>query len=257
MKCINFYFVYFIVLSFIGWAYESLLTIFTKQRWENRGFLFGPLCPIYGVGATLGTILFTYVLNDASWYEIFIIGVLASVVLELSVSYILEKFFHAMWWDYSNIPLNYQGRISLPTALCFGVGSLIIVYLFNPIIIGVLNQINDLALYILTLLGVATITADLVTTVYSLSDFETKVLSFNENLDNKMDLLVVNAVELKNELDEAIEQRREILKEETVDQLLKNMRAIHKNALKGIRRFKKENDDLRNKILNKINSRRK
>ena len=76
------YFVYFVIFSFFGWIYESIYCTIKSKRWENRGFLYGPLCPIYGAGG---------------------VGITA-IVLEYGTSWTLEKLFHAYWWDYSEMP---------------------------------------------------------------------------------------------------------------------------------------------------------
>lgn len=102
---------------FMGWVYESLAMTIWTGKWENRGFLFGPLIPIYGFGdITLTIVLSIYHLSNL---QVFILSVLGSVILEISTSILLEKLFHAYWWDYSGVPLNFQGRICLPASLGF------------------------------------------------------------------------------------------------------------------------------------------
>ena len=109
------YFVNFIVFSFMGWVWETVYCTFKTKHWQNRGFLYGP---IYGTAAVTAMIVFNFVpvLNTgslASW-KIFLICAAGSAVIEYATSYVLEKIFHAVWWDYSTVPLNINGRICLP-----------------------------------------------------------------------------------------------------------------------------------------------
>ena len=120
---INGFVLYFIVLSFIGYIYETIAMTIWSGKFDNRGFLFGPIIPIYGVGATLGTILFSYLWTNATNVQIFLTGVIVSAVIEYPTHYILEKVFNQTWWDYTNAPLNINGRICLPAAIGFGIGT--------------------------------------------------------------------------------------------------------------------------------------
>ena len=129
------YFVNFIVFSFMGWVWETVYCTFKTKHWQNRGFLYGPVCPIYGTAAVTALIVFNFVpvLNTgslASW-KIFLICAAGSAVIEYTTSYVLEKIFHAVWWDYSKVPLNVNGRICLPATCGFGLAGIVIVrYLF-------------------------------------------------------------------------------------------------------------------------------
>ena len=123
------YFVYFIIFSFFGWIWETIYCTVKNREWANRGFLFAPLCPIYGVGAVAIILVANNIgVSNYQWWHIFIIAVLGSMVLEYVTSWLLEKLFHAYWWDYSDMPLNINGRICLPCSLGFGVAGLIVIY---------------------------------------------------------------------------------------------------------------------------------
>ena len=114
-----------ILLYLAVWAgYESIYycTIRAK-KWENRGFLYGPLCPIYGAGGVAITAIadFISVHTDATftWWQIFLVAFFGSIVLEYGTSWALEKLFHAYWWDYSSMPLNINGRVCFPYSVGF------------------------------------------------------------------------------------------------------------------------------------------
>lgn len=96
---LEYLFLWFLLYAFIGWVYESVLVSVSERRWVNRGFLNGPLCPIYGCGAVLAIVL----LHDfTSPIEIFLISSFGASILEYITSWGMEKLFHARWWDYSH-----------------------------------------------------------------------------------------------------------------------------------------------------------
>ena len=129
----------FIFASFIGWIYECIYCTVKTTRWQNRGFLFGPICPIYGLGFIGGTALIRLPAisgagtgGGVSLPLLFLVCAAGSAVLEYSTSFLLEKLFHARWWDYSHIPLNINGRICLPATLGFGAAGTVILGFLLP-----------------------------------------------------------------------------------------------------------------------------
>ena len=128
-------FVEFIFYSFLGWIWESIYCTAKEKKWADRGFLFGPICPIYGSCVVLTSVLFSLVpaLSDPEFplWAIFILCCLGSAVAEFGTSWVLEKRFHARWWDYSDMPLNIQGRICVPVSICFGLAGVLIVFLIR------------------------------------------------------------------------------------------------------------------------------
>ena len=115
------FFVWFVIYGCMGWIYETVYCIIKSGKWENRGFLYGPMCPIYGVGALGISVVYEYLRSEGGgqppWWQVFVIAFLGSMVLEYSTSWLLEKLFHAYWWDYRDSPLNINGRICLPASL--------------------------------------------------------------------------------------------------------------------------------------------
>ena len=134
-------FLSFIIYSFLGYIMEVIYATIYYKKLSNRGFLFGPLCPIYGVGA----ILITYTMT--SYYKdpviVFVFGTIITSIIEYYTSFLFEKCFHNKWWDYSDKKFNLNGRICLFNSVLFGVGSLIIIYLGNPLVEGMLASIDS------------------------------------------------------------------------------------------------------------------
>ena len=91
-------FLWLIIYSVIGWIYESTLCSITERRFVNRGFLNGPYCPIYGFGAILDILILGWIKNPIL---LFVLSAILTCTLEYITSYLMEKLFHARWWDYS------------------------------------------------------------------------------------------------------------------------------------------------------------
>jgi len=186
--------IYFIFCSFIGYIYETFAMTIWSSKFENRGFLLGPIIPIYGVGAVLATLLFNHLFIGLSNGQIFIIGVVGSALLEYPTHYLLEKLFNQRWWDYSKAPLNINGRICLPAALGFGIAAMVIINVINPFIIPIINNMSDVLANVLSLLFTGLFAADLATTVAIISDFEEKVSNGEDIIDEKIERLVAKVL---------------------------------------------------------------
>ena len=140
-------FLLFLMYSILGWIAEVILAFYTHKKFINRGFLIGPYCPIYGVGVLL--IIWLLKRYTDSALALFVLAMFICMVLEYLTSFIMEKLFNTRWWDYSDKRFNINGRICLETAIPFGIGGLIIMYLVNPFFEGILNMIPSKALFIL------------------------------------------------------------------------------------------------------------
>lgn len=136
MNYVVFYFILFIIYSFFGWIFECIHMALTTKEVVNRGFLFGPVIPVYGVGLSLIVSLLS---RFKSNFVIFLVlSFILIAILEYLVSCILEKIFKIRWWDYSDKKFNLNGRICLNTMMIFIVGATIITYLIHPLIYKVL-----------------------------------------------------------------------------------------------------------------------
>ena len=135
----------FFIYSLMGWVTEVVLKYFQYKRLINRGFLIGPYCPIYGTGAvivTLGGNLLASV--DRSWAMSFLIAFVLCGLLEYMTSYILEKHFHARWWDYSQKPMNLHGRVWIGNLILFGLGGMAIIKILNPRLLDLASLMDPL-----------------------------------------------------------------------------------------------------------------
>ena len=139
----------FFIYSFLGWFWETFpCSAIELDKIHNRGFLLGPICPIYGLGASLS---FGVLKNFESSLEIFIYSAFLSCLIEYIIGYLLEKFFHKRWWDYSNYPFQINNRVCLYGLLIFGLANILIVKKLTPILIFSLSLSSDRILDLLVI----------------------------------------------------------------------------------------------------------
>ncbi len=141
------YILYFFFYSAVGWLAESCYCSVRPRKWVNRGFLTGPLCPIYGTG-TLVFLIFVSPIKeklslpatiagreiDLAIIAVFFAGLVMADIVEFSVSLIMEKMFHARWWDYSGNFLNIQGRICFKHSIYWGIATVGFLYVIHPFV---------------------------------------------------------------------------------------------------------------------------
>lgn len=145
MTYISKLFLCFIIFSFIGWGLEVLYGLAVLKRFVNRGFLIGPLCPLYGCGCTLLYLL----LRSLSEKPILlsIASILLCSILEYTASFVLEKIFKTRWWDYTDMKFNINGRICLELAVPFGILGLLVVYVLYPYSLKILDLLPVYFIY--------------------------------------------------------------------------------------------------------------
>ncbi len=185
------YFIAFISFSFFGWIYECIYCTIVDKRWQNRGFLFGPICPIYGISVVLSMIVFGHmhipgISYDTPAWKIFIICALMSAVIEYFTSYTLESIFHAVWWDYSNIILNINGRICLPATCGFGLAGILIVKYLLPFISSIPWDEHQLINETMALLFMMVFGVDITLTVASLTNMLSRMETMQQEFDRRM-----------------------------------------------------------------------
>ena len=133
----------FFAYAFLGWCIEVTLKYFQFHRFINRGFLTGPWLPIYGSGAVLITIGVNGIAPvESSVGTTFVVSFVLCGIVEYMTSFILEKRFHARWWDYSQKPMNLHGRVWIGNLILFGLGGVLIVELFNPLFFRLSGQMS-------------------------------------------------------------------------------------------------------------------
>lgn len=138
----------FFTYSFAGWIMESIGGILVVKKFINRGFMIGPLCPVYGVGVVFITVLLGKYANDI--IALFVFATVLCGFLEYITSYIMEKMFNARWWDYTNRRFNINGRVCLENLCAFGIAGSVILRYINPFFINLYNDIPEEVRHIIT-----------------------------------------------------------------------------------------------------------
>lgn len=133
------YILYFFLFAILGWVMETIYSFIVLGHFTKRGFLYGPLCPIYGYGALI-LIIFLGKYRKHS-LKLFVYSAIIFSIFEYFASYILEVLFHSHWWDYSNDFFNLNGRISIFYSFAWGIIAIIFVGHLYPFFKRKLNII--------------------------------------------------------------------------------------------------------------------
>lgn len=279
------YFVWFIIFSFMGWIYESTYCTIRKHHWENRGFLHGPIVPIYGVGALLASVLFAELpveqLQEANNITIFLICFFGSIVLEYSTSWALEKLFHAYWWDYSNVFCNINGRVCLPASIGFGLAGILVVRLIFPFVDHLTQDLHPFLMECLALGFMFLFGMDMALTVSALTSFANnfnriekeineQIAAAYERLDSNVSDAIENVIERSEQLQEGVIVRKELAEEkaaalrdrltrERLESLFLSSSSTQKSTLLSIQGFKrsKQENELRQSMRSMIDEKRR
>ena len=141
------YFLYSLLYSFFGWLMEVICKLFELKKFVNRGFLIGPICPIYGYGVL--SIILLIGKDTSDILAVFLKSILICSLLEYFTSYIMEKLFKARWWDYSKKKFNINGRICLETMIPFGILGCFVIYIIHPSIVKLVGLLPDILRYVI------------------------------------------------------------------------------------------------------------
>lgn len=180
---------YFIIYSVVGYIIETIFGIITKGVWESRqSFLYGPFCAIYGLGAAI-MIIFLHKYSK-NYTRLFIGGFIVGSIVEYLVSWIGEVLLGVKWWDYSDMPLNINGRICVYFSIFWGFLALYLIVSFNPRIDRLINLIKNKfsvkALKSLTIAVTVLLLIDCIATGIALSFFLVRMVhNYDLNVPNK------------------------------------------------------------------------
>ena len=174
----------FILFSFLGWVVEVIYSLIVDKQFVNRGFLFGPVCPIYGFGFLLVYICLQPLI--AYPVALFFCSALLVSLLELATGAILERLFNQKWWDYSNYPLNFKGYICLRFSALWGIGCLLFVYLVLPLTLQMLKLLPFYMSSIFITFALAIMFIDTFFTIVSISKIKKYIVAVAKNGFNNL-----------------------------------------------------------------------
>ncbi len=171
---IYFFILYFFIYGFVGWCTEVAYATVRQKKFVNRGFLNGPICPVYGVG--IGTVVMLLEPMNGTIVSLYVVSTALVTAIEGVTGYLMDKLFRHKWWDYSNQPLNIGGYVCLLFSLAWGVACVLIVRVIHPFVYKVTAMIPVTAgIVIAAILGIA-LAADLYVTT-------SEILKLNKKLD--------------------------------------------------------------------------
>ena len=172
---------YFIVYSILGYVIETLYGLLTKGVVESRqSMLYGPFCCIYGLGA-ICLLCIPKSAKKNNW-TLFIAGFIIGSVVEYVVSWVGEVIFNIKWWDYSNFPLNINGRVCVYFSIFWGILTICLNKVINPTVDKVLGKIPIKVLNVLTVIIMVFMAFDFIISSFALKMFETRLI-YNYNLE--------------------------------------------------------------------------
>ena len=169
---------YFLFYSFGGWVVEVIFHAVALGKVINRGFLNGPVCPVYGFGvlsvfALLNTIQSGgHVMSEGM---IFVFGFVLATLVELIAGWLLDVCFHARWWDYSDKPLNFHGYICLEFSLIWGLAIVMVVKVFQKYVENQASHTPATWEWVVMAILYAAYFADLVVTVATIRGLNKKL----------------------------------------------------------------------------------
>lgn len=176
---------YFSIYSFLGWVCETIYCSILDRKLVNRGFLNGPVCPVYGFGALLVISLLNKYRGDI--FAIFFLGMIIASVVEYITAVILETSFQTKWWDYSKHKFNIHGRVCLLNSTLFGLLSVMLIEIINVRITTLINSTPKIVNIVLACIVIAIFISDFITTLIAMI-----------KLNDKLNSLIEVIVELKS-----------------------------------------------------------
>lgn len=162
----------FFIYSFVGWVIEVIYYGITEGKFINRGFLAGPLCPVYGLGFYAAIWIFEPFRN--SFLIIFFGMATACTIVELIAGIILYHTFHMRWWDYSDYKLNFKGYICLRFYIYWGIAASLGIYVLHPAVMWLIAHINSPFRIGIAVFFSVILIADIVTTIVTIIGFKKK-----------------------------------------------------------------------------------
>ncbi|WMJ75983.1 MULTISPECIES: putative ABC transporter permease [unclassified Sedimentibacter] len=216
---------YLFMYSFLGWCAEVIYAALKEGEFVNRGFLNGPICPIYGFGA-VAVVVILRPFHD-NLFILFAGSIVVTSLIELITGFVLEKVFKHRWWDYSDEKFNIGGYICPIFSLMWGIACLVIVAYINPIIVDVVNIIPETAAKIILTILMTLFTVDFIATTETILKMNKRLERIEEltglirrasdDLGENLAGGTIALMKRKEELEKEIDQKRSAVEEELAE----------------------------------------
>lgn len=240
MQAVCVVFLYFISYSFIGWVCETIWCSVGSRHFVNRGFLNGPICPVYGFGALI--VLYLLSPFTENFFTLFLAGIVLTSTLEYVTGWLMEKLFHLKLWDYSQRFCNINGRVCLRNSVLFGMMAVALVWGIHPFLAGLVDKFPPAAVYALSGAWAAVLFSDLAVTVHSALQLNGKLEELHEAMEELREKTEAGRMELQELVESKLEQqkaRREELtaslaaRKERFEQMLGQSRPFQRRLIRA------------------------
>lgn len=236
---------FFIIYSFFGWILESVLKTYLQRKPVNSGFLYGPVCPIYGIGALIMLVFLESFKNNI--ILLFIIGFIVLSIWEYLVGLLLEKIFHTKYWDYSENKFNIQGRVCFMNSVFWGILGVVFIQYIHPFISTQLEKIPQNVLIILSSVIAGAIIIDFIVTIIKIT-----------NIQTKLEMLKEITEKLKEKLEEIKKlEKNKTLNNESLQTIIEDLKykqtKINRKLYKVTNRLRKAFPTMKSDLIERIN----
>ena len=217
-------FLYFILYAFLGWVMETCYCSLLERRFVARGFLYGPLCPIYGVGVLMMICWFAPLTGSPALF--YVVATFCMSAWEYLVGWFLETTTHIKYWDYSHFRFNLHGRICLHISLTWGVLAYVVIFWIHPFVVRAFEPLSLTTQHVLAIVLLILLVVDTAATIHELALVRRMMTKLGEAGDELRLQLALGRAELADHLDEARETLGEHLVDmrETLEEQLGNVR---------------------------------
>jgi uncharacterized membrane protein len=176
----------FYIYSILGWVWESIYMSFVEKKLLNRGFLYGPWIPLYGAGATVA-LFSTMPFREHMWL-VFVVGMIASTILEEVTGRVMDILFDVRYWTYEGYPGNIDDIICVPASILWGCFSLFAMYVLNLPFDYLLGHMNLLLIHRIVLIVTIFFVVDVTLSVKDALDFKVLLLKMSNGKDELLRL---------------------------------------------------------------------
>lgn len=214
----------FFIYSFLGYICEVAYCSICQRKLVNRGYLYMPICPIYGFGAIL--IILSMSSISKYWYLVLILGILLTSLLEYITSFLMELIFHMRWWDYSKRKFNINGRVCLRNSLMFGALVMLVIYLIHPLVLKLIGIMGINLIRVFNSILLSGLLIDLVFSTIKNINIAKVVAKINEFTEDAGELIK----EFKESASEKIQETREYLSNTAIALKLRDLISRYPNV---------------------------
>ena len=251
---INQYLWFFIIYAFLGWWVEVSFQTVTVGKFINRGFLNGPITPIYGFGMVI-LLYFLSPLTD-QLIILFIAAVILTSSLEFITGFLLEKLFHDKWWDYSNLPFNIKGYVALSFSLAWGLAAVFVLKIIHPLIVDFVSLLENSVGQFFLVVILLYLFADFIVTLFAILEIKKRFSILNQMAEHLQLFSDEIGIQIYEKTDFIMEKANQFInkQEEAKNIKIPELKEMHKIIAKRKsfvhRRLEKSYPNLKKRLKN-------